>query len=202
MSQQRTRGEPAPKPVTPRHRRSAALSVGSWLSSTGPATRLLLGGAALLLILALIVGYVLTSSDGDGDLPPQANPTAQPAPPASEAPVPSGGPSASAPGRTTTPESDRTKPPGKPAEPRLIGPKNLQEFEQLLSAFCKKRGFRTAVLLDGPEDEPRSGNWVCVQVVEFTPINLDDACRDTLGEEAKARQLKSDDSRTWRCFDS
>jgi hypothetical protein len=87
-------------------------------------------------------------------------------------------------------------------EPRLVGPRSFTGFEKLLSAYCEERGDRTAVLLDGPDDNPSTGDWVCVRVVTFTRINLDEACRDSFGAEAEARRIKQGDSRTWRCFDS
>jgi hypothetical protein len=86
-------------------------------------------------------------------------------------------------------------------EPRLVGPSSFDGFTKLLSAFCKDRGQRTAVLLEGPGYNPKTGNWACTKVTTFTEINLDEACREKFGAESQARQTTRRDSRTWRCFD-
>jgi hypothetical protein len=86
-------------------------------------------------------------------------------------------------------------------EPRLVGPSSFDGFTKLLSAFCKDRGQRTAVLLEGPGYNPKTGNWACTKVTTFTEINLDEACREQFGAESQARQTTRRDSRTWRCFD-
>jgi hypothetical protein len=94
-----------------------------------------------------------------------------------------------------------TTPPAREPEPRLVGPSSFDGFTKLLSAFCKDRGQRTAVLLEGPGYNPKTGDWACTKVTTFTKINLDEACRDTFGAGSQARQTTRRDSRTWRCFD-
>jgi hypothetical protein len=179
---------------------------------------LIVGGGVLVPALLIVLGFVLLDTGNRStERPPQAAPGRPAVPPAgspgSEAPpsstaAPTGGaspgPAKPSPGRTTAPprEPDRTRPPQPRPEPRQVGPRNLDDFEKLLSTFCRDRGDRTALLLYGRYDDPRTGDWVCVRVVTFTPINLDDACRKSFGDGSQARQLRRGDARTWRCFDS
>lgn len=140
-----------------------------------------------------------------GGAPPDVPaPTGSPAPavpPPSASPSPSGvSPSPSRPpSGTPAPPSRR---PAPPPERRRIGPSSLDGFQRLLADFCADRGQRTALLLKGADDRSASGEWVCVRVVTFTPINLDQACRAEFGKGAKARQTTTGDARSWRCFDS
>jgi hypothetical protein len=214
------RDEPALRPARTRHRQSAAaLSVSTWLGAVRRPSRrgLMVGGGAVVLAVLLVLGYVVwNAGDSTVSKPPVAAPGGQPAPSGSTAPGGgSPGPSVSAtPGRTTTPPGRTTTPPGRATppdddetpderpEPRLVGPKDLDGFTRLLGEFCEDRGDRTAVLLDGPGRNRRTGNWACVRIVTLTEINLDEACRKSFGEQSQARQLKRRDSRTWRCFDS
>jgi hypothetical protein len=94
------------------------------------------------------------------------------------------------------------EPPADRPAPKRVGPKDLDGFTTLLSDYCRERGDRTAVLLEGPDENRATGDWACVKVVTFTRINLDEACQDVFGPAAQARKTKRGDSRTWRCFDS
>ncbi len=236
MTEQGPRDEPTLAPAAPRHRRSAAGSVGAWLGAVRRPQRreLLVGAGALLLVLLLVLGYLFlvlgyTADDdraADGSraipsgssaatpptsagssVPPPAGPSGTASPPAGPSGTSSPGPGGAAPsgpGDAPAPPSDgdRPTPPAERAEPRLVGPRSFAGFETLLSAYCEERGDRAAVLLDGRNGDPATGDWVCVRVVTFTRINLDEACRDSFGAGAEARRIKQGDSRTWRCFDS
>ncbi len=226
MTEQGPRDEATVAPAAPRHRRSAAGSVGGWLAALRRPRRreLLVGGGALLLVLLLVLGYVFLAlgytadDDRAADAPratpggsPPTVPSTSPTSPGSAAPPSAGttspapgGAAPSAAGDAPAPPSagDRPAPPAERVEPRLVGPRSFAGFERLLSAYCEERGDRAAVLLDGRNDNPATGDWVCVRVVTFTRINLDEACRDSFGAGAEARRIKQGDSRTWRCFDS
>jgi hypothetical protein len=224
VTDQEPQDTPADKPAPTRHRRSAAIGAGitAWLTAGDrPGRRALVVGGILVAILLLVVGYVAFNVRGDSDKPPTAAPSGQPSagaqPDPSAAPGGSGAPGASAgpgdpedpsdptspsPGVTAPPTESGEAPPAERPAPRLVGPKDLDGFTKLLSTFCQERGDRTAVLLEGPNENRATGDWACVKVVTFTRINLDDACRDSFGDAAQARETKRGDSRTWRCFDS
>jgi hypothetical protein len=191
-------------------------------NSRRPSRREWLVGAGALALLALLgLGYIAINSGGTNDaLPPGTTPSAvaptdtpptdtppsdtpptDPAP--SDTPPPSDSPS---PGPTAPPEGGEGE--GQPSEndnqpaPKLVGPRDFAGFERLLSTFCRDSGdFLRAALLPDREGDKANGEWACVQIVTFEPINLDEPCREEFGAQAKARQVTRDDERTWRCFD-
>jgi hypothetical protein len=216
-------------PVTHRRRRAAALTVQTWLAAARHPTRrgALVAGGVIAVIFVVVLVLIGLLAWNRSDNPPTAQPSASVAPSPSDAATPSPGPPESA--KPT--DKPTGKPTGKPAkppggrdttptptpgdqgtpsdagraprpDPRLVGPKDLDGFITLLSDFCQARGDRTAVLLDGPDENPKAGDWVCVKVVTFTPINLDEVCRKSFGDASQARRSDRYDSRTWRCFDS
>jgi hypothetical protein len=193
---------PAEDQTVPRHRRSGALDVGERLATavrSAPRGLVVVGGIFILSLL-LVVGYaVANGTDGDRT-PSAADPVGNP-PAGSASPSPSSSPSRrSDDDRTTGPDEDARATP-RPA-PRRVGPADLDGFQKLLADFCVARGNRTAVLREGPDNDPAAGTWACVQVVTFVNINLDEACRREFGDAAQARQTKRGDARTWRCFDA
>lgn len=221
MTEQRYRNAAAAPPEIPRHRRDGGAGVTAWLPAADR-RGILVGAGALTVVLVLIVGYLLLGRAGD---PPPTDTGAQPgpgvnAPPPTADPTPTspapatGTPGSSEPGiggsgpagqpdRTSEPPEDATRTSAPPQRaPRRVGPSDLDGFEKLLVDFCKARQFRTALLLNGPDNSPRTGNWVCTQVVTFENLNLNDACQKSFGPEAQARQTQKGDARTWRCYDS
>jgi hypothetical protein len=197
-----------------------------------PGRRALVVGGVLVAVLLLVLGYVAFNVRGDSGKPPSAAPSTAPVTPPTPggSADPGGGPSADpggsadpgpgdgtprpgepeepsdptspSPGATAPPTESGEAPPAERPAPKLVGPKDLDGFTKLLSAFCRDRGDRTAVLLEGPKSNRATGDWACVKITTLTRINLDDACRDSFGDAAQARETKRGDSRTWRCFDS
>lgn len=171
-----------------------------------PGRRLLVVLTAVAVLATVAAGIVLGRTGGDDTgrrlLPPPAAPipivtTVAPAVPSPSRAAPQAPPPARATGRPAP--TGRRSAPARRA-PRLVGPRDEDGFERLLSSYCARRGQRTAVLLPDRGDRA-AGEWACVRAVTFTRIDLDEVCRAGFGGDTRARRLRPGDARSWRCFD-
>lgn len=160
-------------------------------------------------------GSPTTPSTGpeDGTVSPAPEPrpaptTTDPAPPA-QVPRTNPAPPDNAPPRTTPPRTrpprttpPRTAPPAS-SKPHIIGPTGPEGFDDFLDQHCKEEDRRSlgATLLNGRRT-PETGRWACLRFGVPKTIDVDEACQEAFGANARAREKVSGDIRTLRCFDS
>jgi hypothetical protein len=201
----RVRGIREARHSDPRNHHPRHLSTGPLRSIRRNALGLFVVGSAIATLAVFLSSFSSFKSDERSVPPgflvipsPSGSPVRQQTPPG-----PSITRSISPTVQTKSPRiPDRSVPPAKPRPvPRLVGPKDRNEFTNFLSSFCQRRGDRLAAFI-AEGANPASGDWACIRDVTFTRINLTEACRDSFGYLSQARQILRGDSRTWRCHDS